>query len=79
MTSKGCVGFLNEVSSKYNIVLRKMLSDLRAELPDFNVIYNNIYDPLADAINNPTKYGAFSKALPKYLRFYITQEYRVNW
>lgn len=40
-----------------------MLSDLRAELPDFNVIYNNIYDPLADAVNNPTKYGAFSKAL----------------
>lgn len=49
-----------------------MLTDLRAELPDFNVIYNNIYDPLADAINNPTKYGAFSKALPKYLRFYTT-------
>ncbi|KAG0560376.1 hypothetical protein KC19_10G176300 [Ceratodon purpureus] len=57
LTSGGCVEFLNDVSKQYNTALKKMLSELRAELKDLHLVYSNLYDPLLEAINNPAKFG----------------------
>ncbi|KAG7637955.1 putative triacylglycerol lipase [Arabidopsis thaliana] len=52
-----CVEQENKDSVLYNQKLVKKLPEIQASLPGSNFLYANVYDPLMDMIQNPSKYG----------------------
>ncbi|KAM7481082.1 hypothetical protein LguiB_005665 [Lonicera macranthoides] len=52
-----CSKVQNEAAKLYNTKLLSQLDSLNASLPQARVVYIDIYNPLNDLIQNPTKYG----------------------
>ncbi|KAK7837753.1 gdsl esterase/lipase [Quercus suber] len=52
-----CVKELNQASQVLNDKLSRELGYLNNNLPNANVVYIDIYNPLLDIITNPKKYG----------------------
>ncbi|KAM7481089.1 hypothetical protein LguiB_005672 [Lonicera macranthoides] len=52
-----CSKVLNQAAKLYNTKLLSQLDSLNASLPQARVVYIDIYNPLNDLIQNPTKYG----------------------
>lgn len=48
---------VNSEARDYNEKLMKLLQQLQAKLPGSNILYADIYNPLADMINSPQRYG----------------------
>lgn len=54
-----CVEQENKDSVLYNQKLVKKLPEIEASLPGSKFLYANVYDPLMDMIQNPSKYGIY--------------------
>lgn len=54
---RSCVEEQNYDSQVYNEKLAKLLPQLQKSLPGSKVLYADVYNPLADLINSPQKYG----------------------
>ena len=54
---RSCVEEQNHDSQVYNEKLAKLLPQLQKSLPGSKVLYADVYNPLADLINSPKKYG----------------------
>ncbi|WCJ38892.1 GDSL esterase/lipase At1g58430 [Euphorbia peplus] len=54
---KHCMEDQNRDSVIYNKKLVKILSDLQSTLQGIKLVYNDIYTPVIDMVNNPTNYG----------------------
>ncbi|KAM7481039.1 hypothetical protein LguiB_005622 [Lonicera macranthoides] len=52
-----CSKVRNQAAKLYNTKLLSQLDSLNASLPQARVVYIDIYNPLNDLIQNPTKYG----------------------
>ncbi|CAH2060045.1 unnamed protein product [Thlaspi arvense] len=52
-----CVEQENKESVVYNQKLVKKLPEIEASLPGSKFLYANVYDPVMDIIQNPSKYG----------------------
>ncbi|RDX72032.1 GDSL esterase/lipase EXL3, partial [Mucuna pruriens] len=52
-----CSEEINMASKLFNSKLSTQLHNLNQSLPQAKVVYINIYDPLLDIMQNPTKYG----------------------
>lgn len=48
-----CIKFLNDVSADFNDHLISKLLALNDKLPNASIVYNNIYTPIIDAVENP--------------------------
>ncbi|CAN1266442.1 GDSL esterase/lipase At2g30310 [Linum perenne] len=55
--NRKCIESQNTDSQSYNTKLKKLLCRLQDSLPRSKFLYANIYDPLLDMVNNPSKYG----------------------
>jgi hypothetical protein len=54
-----CIEDQNLDSRNYNEKLVNLLPQMQAKLPHSHIAYADVYEPLIDMINNPTKYGKF--------------------
>lgn len=54
-----CVEQENTDSVLYNQKLVKKLPEIEASLPGSKFLYANVYDPVMDMIQNPSKYGMY--------------------
>ncbi|CAA7026367.1 unnamed protein product [Microthlaspi erraticum] len=52
-----CIASQNKDAVLYNDKLQKLLPAIEASLPGSRIVYANVYDPLMDMFQNPTKYG----------------------
>ncbi|KAL1218255.1 GDSL esterase/lipase [Cardamine amara subsp. amara] len=52
-----CLEQENRDSVLYNQKLQKLLPQIEASLTGSKIMYSNIYDPMMDMIQNPSKYG----------------------
>ncbi|KAJ4871659.1 GDSL esterase/lipase EXL3 [Raphanus sativus] len=52
-----CAEYYNDAAKLFNLKISTKLDHLRKTLPGIKPVYINIYDPLYDIIQNPTKYG----------------------
>lgn len=52
-----CAEYYNDAAKLFNSKISTKLDYLLKTLPDSKPVYINIYDPLYDIIQNPTKYG----------------------
>ncbi|VVB01814.1 unnamed protein product [Arabis nemorensis] len=55
--SRTCLEQENKDSVLYNQKLEKQLPQIEASLPGSKFLYANVYDPVMDMIQNPSKYG----------------------
>lgn len=58
---RSCSRTENADAQSYNNKLQKLLQRIEAQLPGSKILYVDSYNPLMDMINNPQKYGNFSK------------------
>lgn len=61
-----CAEYYNEAAKLFNSKISTKLDYLLKTLPDSKPVYINIYDPLYDIIQNPTKYGNTLKFIFKF-------------
>lgn len=54
---RSCSEVQNQAAKLYNTKLLSQLVSLNAALPQARMVYIDIYNPLNDFIQNPTKYG----------------------
>lgn len=54
-----CIESENKDAVLYNEKLQKLLPAIEASLPGSKIVYANVYDPMMDMFQNPTKYGMF--------------------
>lgn len=52
-----CIENQNLDAKIYNSKLVNLLPQIQAQLPQSHIAYADVYGPLSDMINNPTKYG----------------------
>jgi hypothetical protein len=52
-----CIENQNLDAKIYNSKLVNLLPQIQAQLPESHIAYADVYGPLSDMINNPTKYG----------------------
>lgn len=52
-----CVKEQNSDAKLYNRKLAKLLPQLQQVLPGSRLVYADIYSPVIDMVNHPTKYG----------------------
>lgn len=52
-----CLEDQNSDAQSYNSKLQELLAQIRNSLPGINILYGDIYTPLADMITNPENYG----------------------
>uniref|UniRef100_A0A0A9GYF3 Uncharacterized protein n=1 Tax=Arundo donax TaxID=35708 RepID=A0A0A9GYF3_ARUDO len=53
----GCVEEANELIQGYNTRLAAQLEDLRAELPDADIVFCDVYKGMMEIISNPGRSG----------------------
>lgn len=51
-----CVGSYNEIAFSFNNKLQQKLTIIKSTL-NLKTAYIDCYNPILDAVNNPTKYG----------------------
>jgi len=54
---RACSDVENQAAMLFNNKLSTLLDTLGKRLPDARLVYLDIYSPLSDMIQNPTKYG----------------------
>lgn len=54
---RSCLEKENRDSVLYNQKLQKLLPQIEASLTGSRFLYSNIYDPMLDMMQNPSKYG----------------------
>ncbi|XP_059459782.1 GDSL esterase/lipase EXL3-like [Corylus avellana] len=54
---RGCAEKYNVAAKLFNVKLSSQLSSLTKNLPNSRIVYIDVYNPLLDLIQNPTKYG----------------------
>ncbi|KAL2629099.1 hypothetical protein R1flu_013785 [Riccia fluitans] len=61
----GCIASVNEVADAYNRELFLKIGDLKASLPDANIILFDFYNATTEVLQNPSKYGFDSNSTLK--------------
>ena len=52
-----CIDEVNNMILEYNFVMKYMVHQLNAKLPDANIVFCDIYDGIMDILHNPQRYG----------------------
>lgn len=58
-----CLEQENRDSVLYNQKLQKLLPQMEASLTGSKILYANVYDPMMDIIQNPSKHGIYIQSL----------------
>lgn len=54
-----CIEKENKDALLYNEKLQKLLPAIEASLQGSKIVYTNVYDPMMDMFQNPTKHGTY--------------------
>ncbi|BAS94803.1 GDSL esterase/lipase At5g45910 [Oryza sativa Japonica Group] len=61
----GCLGALNGVAKRHNMMLRVALGRLRGKYPHAKIIFADFYQPIIQVMRNPSHFGFASDGLLK--------------
>lgn len=59
-TQEGCVENLNRASLMFNANLKRLVDDIRPQMPGSNLVFVNTYKILSDIITDPSSQGIYS-------------------